>query len=223
MDFCKVFVGNVPFDCSNDEFSNKFKDVDGYIKAEIVTKQTSGALCSRGFGFVTVGGTEDAGCSSEQNAEKLLKRSDIDIRGRTLRFTEYVPNGKKPNRSKNNYIVLKTIPKSLSRKDIINYFTSITTIGKCFIQSDRDTGEQCDTAVVEILDNTLYNNIIDCGFVSITTNDECKHHISATTYKTHMYKKHDNKPSKLDLYNAFNAGRNMGVLEGIKIAKNYKF
>ena len=29
MDFCKVFVGNVPFDCDNEEFSDKFKDIDG--------------------------------------------------------------------------------------------------------------------------------------------------------------------------------------------------
>jgi RNA recognition motif-containing protein len=220
MDFCKVFVGNVPFDCSDEEFSDKFKDIDGYIKAEIVTKNTTGATCSRGFGFVTVGNSDDINCSSEQNAKKLLKRDDIDIRGRTLRFTEYISNNRKLNRPKNNYILLEKIPKSLSRKDIYDNLSTLTSIGKCFIQSNRETGEHKDTAIVEISDPLVYNDIIHSGYVTIVDKTD-KHNISATAYRTNTYKKYDKKPSKLDLYKAFSAGRNMGLIEGMRMAKKH--
>jgi RNA recognition motif-containing protein len=220
MDFCKVFVGNVPFDCDNEEFSDKFKDIDGYIKAEIVTKNTTGTICSRGFGFVTVGNSDDTNCSSEDNAEKLLKRTDIDIRGRTLRFTEYISNSKKMDKPKNNYIVLEKIPKSISRKDIYDHLSSITSIGKCFIQSNRETGERKEIAIIEVLDSNVYNNIIESGYVTIVDKSD-KHIISATAYRTTTYKKYDKKPSKLDLYKAFSAGRNMGLIEGMRMAKNH--
>jgi RNA recognition motif-containing protein len=75
----KVFVGNVPFSYNIKDFNECFKNVTGFIKAEIICKPNSDI--SRGFGFVTL--------NNEENARKLIGRTDIYFKDRILRFTEY--------------------------------------------------------------------------------------------------------------------------------------
>src|SRR5579872_1241907 len=82
---CKIFVGNVPYNCIQEEFDECFKDVTGFIKAEIITVYKT--HMSRGFGFVTM--------KTLQDAEILKQRDDIILKGRILRFTSYhndIPN-----------------------------------------------------------------------------------------------------------------------------------
>lgn len=76
---CKVFVGNVPFQCSQEEFNECFEKMTGFIKAEIVYKMNMST--SRGFGFVTF--------NSQENAKKLIENNFVVLKDRTLRFTEY--------------------------------------------------------------------------------------------------------------------------------------
>lgn len=75
----KIFVGNVPYHCTQEEFCSCFEDVEGFIKAEIVNVYKT--TVSRGFGFVTV--------KTLQDANKLKTREDIVLKGRILRFTSY--------------------------------------------------------------------------------------------------------------------------------------
>ena len=77
---CKVFVGNVPYKCTNDEFRDHFKHMSGYITADIKFKK--GSKHTRGFGFVVF--------DTKENARKLIKKIDVEIDGRTLRFMEYM-------------------------------------------------------------------------------------------------------------------------------------
>lgn len=75
----KVFVGNVPFQCTIEEFRDLFKNMDGFIDADIIKRHKS--KLSRGFGFVIF--------DTEQHAEALINREDINLNDRTLRFSNY--------------------------------------------------------------------------------------------------------------------------------------
>ncbi len=77
----KVFVGNVPFQCTNEEFANKFKHMDGYVSCDVKLRHKS--EITRGFGFVVF--------ENEKYAQELIKRTDIIMGGRSLRFNFYSP------------------------------------------------------------------------------------------------------------------------------------
>jgi RNA recognition motif-containing protein len=76
---CKVFVGNVPFQCTQQEFRECFESMQGFIKAEVINKINT--LASRGFGFVTF--------DSHESATALIESSSIVCKDRILRFTKY--------------------------------------------------------------------------------------------------------------------------------------
>ena len=79
---CKIFVGNVPFQCNQDEFKKCFEKLKGFIKAEIVCK--TGTNLSRGFGFITF--------DTPENAKNIIGINTIIFKDRKLRFTEYALN-----------------------------------------------------------------------------------------------------------------------------------
>lgn len=75
----KVFVGNVPFQCSREDFQKCFCDMEGFINADIIRRFRS--KLSRGFGFVVF--------RNKEQAESLINRTDIKIKDRVLRFSPY--------------------------------------------------------------------------------------------------------------------------------------
>lgn len=77
---CKIFVGNVPFQCNQNEFAKCFEKMQGFVKAEIVCK--SDMTVSRGFGFLTF--------DTKENARKIIGNNSIMFKDRLLRFTEYI-------------------------------------------------------------------------------------------------------------------------------------
>lgn len=81
---CKVFVGNVPFQCTQQEFSECFESMPGFIKAEVINKINTPA--SRGFGFVTFDSYENAMALIESSS---IVSSSIVCKDRILRFTKY--------------------------------------------------------------------------------------------------------------------------------------
>jgi RNA recognition motif-containing protein len=149
----KIFVGNVPFDCTKKEFEECFNNMDGFENAEIINKFNSDS--SRGFGFVTF--------NNKKNALSLLTKN-IEFKDRILRFTEYSSNDKKEQHIdmlKKNYIFIKKIPSELSRDDIKIFFENYGEVGSCFINTDTRTGESKGNAVVEIKNNQVYENLLD--------------------------------------------------------------
>jgi RNA recognition motif-containing protein len=76
----KVFVGNVPFNCTQEEFQNCFSNVPGYKNADVIRRYNSNF--SRGFGFITF--------NSDSDATALLSSHDnIILKDRTLRLSRY--------------------------------------------------------------------------------------------------------------------------------------
>lgn len=213
----KIFVGNVPFQCVEDEFKQCFRDVSGFVSAEIVTRHNS--PYSRGFGFVTVKTPEDA--------KNLIQRNDIIFKDRVLRFTEYNFQDKiKFPKQQKNYLFVKNVPKEMNREELKNIFSSKANIGACFINTNIRTGESRGNAVVEIKDNDVFEKMI--LEKNIKTNDGRIFEVSKWRNKTKQknFTKENYKSNKIDskeIYRiAFNAGVNVGRLEGLRIAKNKK-
>lgn len=157
----KVFVGNVPYNCTEEEFINCFINVDGFISCELVIKSNPNITLTRGFGFVLL--------DSDDNINKLFQ-TNIKLKGRLLRFTRYSHDEEKDIIT-NNYIQINNIPSYFTRNDILNIFYYINKqyIGRYFIACNMFTGELLNYAVIQILDNDEYNKIINMKIVQYKT------------------------------------------------------
>jgi hypothetical protein len=148
---CKIFVGNVPYQCTQEEFARCFQNIKGFIKAEIMTVYKTNM--SRGFGFVTMRTLHDA--------ENLKQRYDILFKGRVLRFTSYQNENAKPvTETLNNHVFIDGIPEGKNRDWLRNYFNSYEPIGRCFITMNHKNGELKNNGVIEIIDDDKYKSIL---------------------------------------------------------------
>ena len=75
----KVFVGNVPFECTDKDFINPFKDMDGFVDAKVIRHPKS-LTSTRGFGFV---------CFEKQEHIDNLLKNTIKINDREVRISNY--------------------------------------------------------------------------------------------------------------------------------------
>lgn len=186
---CKIFVGNVPYHCTQQEFIECFQSVPGFLNAEIITVHKTNI--SRGFGFVSVKNFE---C-----AEELKKRNDIILKGRNLRFTPYLHDSEKRSfDGYSNYVFVDGIGENKTNKWLKNVFSQYEPIGRCFVSVNQDTGEKKYNGVVEILDDEKYRLILNKRF----------HQINGITIETSRYKTKeinqpyivDNKDFKMNTY-----------------------
>jgi RNA recognition motif-containing protein len=87
----KLYVGNLPFGVSEEEFKNLFSS---YPTEEVVLIINKFSGRSKGFGFVTI--------ADEEMAKKFISEfNGKDIQGRPLKVSEAVPidpNAKRPRR-----------------------------------------------------------------------------------------------------------------------------
>ena len=153
---CKIFVGNVPFICTNEEFAKCFEKMNGYVHAEIINRYNS--YISRGFGFVTFATQEDA------NEALLLK--DIVFKDRVLRLSQY-DTGNSIKTSENNFIYIKNVSLDITRDDLIHTFSKYDKIKKCFIKSDMKTGISKETAIIEFESDTYIEQLIKKKYVTL--------------------------------------------------------
>lgn len=186
----KIFVGNVPYQCTQEEFNECFKNVAGFIKAEIITIHKTNV--SRGFGFVTV--------KTFQNAENLRKRDDIVLKGRTLRFTSYQHENINTNSdNSNNYVYVDGIPDGKNKEWLLKAFSQYKPIGKCFIAVNHETGMQKNNGVIEFLDDNMYKNVLSKrvheidGKIIETTRYKNKFSPYANTNNNQQYYKNFNR------------------------------
>jgi hypothetical protein len=96
----KIFVGNVPYQCTQKEFSECFKMIEGFVSAELITVYKSNM--SRGFGFITLRNINDY--------NKLKQQSDIIFKGRVLRFTTYQKDKSYFNENANKMLYKEDYP-----------------------------------------------------------------------------------------------------------------
>jgi hypothetical protein len=193
--FKKIFVGNVPFDCSQKLFTETFKDVEGFVRGDIVTRPRSD-IC-RGFGFVTINNVD--------NAEKLKKRKDLYIKSRQLRFTNYIVN----DTHKSKYIYIDNIPSGKKRNYLKDTFKG-NSIGKYFISTDINTGIPRHHGLIEMLDADEYFKLLESGYAEDNDNNILK----LSKWKGRNSRKRHSDLTKYDIVKAFAAGRSVGIMEG---------
>jgi RNA recognition motif-containing protein len=198
----KVFVGNIPFNCTEKKFIETFDKIDGFVKGDIIKDQYFDRC--RGFGFVLL--------DSVENVEKIKKRDDIYIDNRQLRFTDYINSKKISYNTTHKYIYIDNIPEDVNREYLKKVFNNYE-IGKYFINTDYETGGQKTTGMVEIKNYDKYIELLTKGF--ILDCNENKLYLQKWKYKN--YKKRN---SYNDEHNkVFPIRRNLGLIESQRIAK----
>lgn len=149
----KVFVGNVPFQCTKDDFVSCFKQYNGFVDGEIINDTKTNE--SRGFGFISFKTVNDVNMFLDSNNTVLLKN-------RQLRFTKYSDSPKNtinPIINK-NYLFIKNIPISITSSILKYIFSQYGLVGKCFVCTNINTGEHLGTGVVEMKDIHIYNKLL---------------------------------------------------------------
>ena len=177
----KLFVGNIPFDCTKLEFKNLFKKYKGLKSADLINDN------NKCFGFVIFDNIEII--------ENILQSNNIHIRDRKLRLTRY--NNK--TKETTNYIRLKNIHDTITCEDIRIEFENYSEIGKCFIDMDRITGKYKNTGIVEIIDTQIYEQLL--GLDVILIND---HQINIEKYINPTIQNNNNNDNKEKKYNKLN-------------------
>jgi RNA recognition motif-containing protein len=197
---CKIFVGNVPFDCTNIEFRDCFKNINGYVTADLISM--------RGFGFVVL--------ENKMQRDLILTNNNFFIKNRKLRLSPY-DNQNKDSTEKSSYIKLENISPNVSRDDISNEFSNFCRVGKCFIDTNRVTGEKMSTGLVEIFDVEVLHHLLSLG--SILMPDKSEIILKPFSNNQNMHKK-KLSISKEEYFQIYNAGRNAGLIEGTKLKAN---
>jgi nucleolin len=201
--YCKIFVGNVPFDCTNEEFKNAFKTFEGCVNAELISRTQNNS--TRGFGFITLS-------TLDMVNEFLDKKEKITIRDRTLRFTKYQENNDSDfiikNLKKNNIFVSK-IPSYFTNDILKNIFSSYGEVLLSYINTDINTGKKMDTGYVEFANEKTFKTVLNLKNIKLDDN---------TILLISKFKeKSANKNTKYDIREiykiAFNAGRKYATYE----------
>jgi len=84
----KLFVGNLPFQLTEDELHNHFGAFGSVVSAKIITDRESGR--SRGFGFVEMPNDEEA-------RSAIAELDGKEMRGREIRVSEAKPQERERN------------------------------------------------------------------------------------------------------------------------------
>ncbi len=197
----KIFVGNVPFNCSNEEFFDAFQYLDGFINAELISRNQTGN--TRGFGFVTF--------KDNYIANNFLESKEkIIIKDRVLRFTKYHNNSDDfiiTNLKKNN-IFVSNIPTYFTNEKLKEVFSKYGTILLGYINTDINTGKKINTGIIEFENEDSYIKVLSQKNILIENGKYL-----------HVHKYRENIKSKAN-YNireiykiAFNAGKKYATLE----------
>jgi RNA recognition motif-containing protein len=149
----KIFVGNVPFQCTKEDFQECFKHLIGFDTVDIIRRYKS--KLSRGFGFVVF--------DTEEHALQLLDLKEMDFKNRTLRFSSYnnvdknVTN-KNKNKNKNKYqIYVNNLDTDTTHAELTKSLIDLGISPLCFV--NNQTGKKYGIINASSLDE--YNKLID--------------------------------------------------------------
>ncbi len=130
---CKVFVGNVPFNLTEEEFQECFKNLEGYVTAELISRNQTKS--TRGFGFITF--------ENSKYVKKFLEdRIEIIVKDRKLRFTNYYDSNTDDfmiNTIKKNNIFVYNIPEDYTDNDFKQTFSKFGKVILAYINKDINT------------------------------------------------------------------------------------
>ena len=195
----KLFVGNVPFKCTSEEFGRVFEEEQGFTNAELIYRTKS--ELTRGFGFVE--------WESEESLNKVLnKRFTMD--DRELRVAKYFDEMKNNHNEYNNERTYKLFVRNtndLSVNDLRECFTKFGDVIECYLLLDRETQESKGNGVVGFEDRESWEN-------ALHEKDFNVNNTTVTVYPF-KYKQRYNKPvHKGDTKALYRNGYNDGMAAG---------
>lgn len=159
----KLFVGNVPFKCSDEEFTNCFNGVEGFKSADIIRHLFSDV--TRGFGFVSF--------DTEEHLQNFITSAPkIEIRNRQLRFTEYkkITEPKEKVTKQNSYeLQLNNIPVNININEFNKILSSMGTVKK-YKLNKNNMGKLVGSAIIEVNDRGTYESLLDSSELKINDN-----------------------------------------------------
>lgn len=222
----KLFVGNVPFSCTKEEFEECFRNREGFLECDIVTNNNNSSM-TRGFGFVVV--------DTDDNAEKLLNE-EIYMGERNLRLANYQnveerrsqverthhsgegrdmgDRSYRRNRSNDNKVFVRNIPLEVTEEVLGECFGAFGTIKKCFVNAPTNPNHTTQTGVV-IFENresavatTLKKDISILDAV-----------VNVFQYRKNFSRGPHVNPNYYNLNEAYREGYNAGKLVGYENGK----
>jgi RNA recognition motif-containing protein len=139
----KLFVSNVPYNCSDEEFKNFMLTLNGVSNARLVKKPNS--TVNKGFGFVSF---------TDQEKMKTTKEEEVIFNGRKLKFTDY------SNQQKFYKIHVMNVPVSMSEQTLFNYFTRFGKVDNVKKDFNMTTKEYKESAMVVFTNYEDFNNVL---------------------------------------------------------------
>lgn len=131
----KMFVGNVPYLCTDEEFVECFKNYNGYLSADVVRKPNS--KFSRGFGFVTF--------VNKTDGDELMKLDgEMTLKGRVLRFSSYETE----KEAKNYLVFVRGVTPEMTADDLKSLLEEYGTVTEVTLNCNRETGKPTGSASV---------------------------------------------------------------------------
>jgi RNA recognition motif-containing protein len=212
---CKLFVGNIPFNITDIEFSTAFGDYDDFADAVIVRNKFNKK--GRGFGFLTF--------SSQTSVDELLEKDDFEMGGRTLRFTQYNGENKSQTQSRNtqrqNTVIDKTsvfvnnIDLAIMDDDLTSVFERYGAIRRAIVLKDRETGNSRGFGIVEFAEESSCSSLLDSS-ENIEVNGKI---LDLSPYRQRV-RNSNNQPSRQrgtnDIRTSYNSGFKAGLEQGYK-------
>ena len=197
----KLFVGNVPFKCTQEEFSNVFDKEQGFMTAELIYRTKS--ELTRGFGFVEFSTGEDLDSTLE-------KQFYMD--GRELRVAKYFEDRNYDNNEQERaFKVFTRNTNDLNVDQLREYFSKYGNVSECYLLVDRETQEPKGHGVVGFDNKNDWNSALNDRDVDING--------TMVTVYPFKYRNKVNKFNKFNKYTGENKtlyrdGYNDGVAAG---------
>lgn len=194
----RVFVGNIPYECTQQEFYNCFKNMNGFVGADLMLNIRSNL--SRGYGFVVYDTPENA---------NILVNSSVSIKERELRFSPYSAHTQRRLQ----------IDKTLDNHQVPKIFVPNMELT---IDPHELTKEFAEYGEVVSCNMTIKNNKTYAVILykDIEAYDACltnKKDREVVPYETNIHKYHD--PAVI-YREGFRAGQLVGYQQGLEDAQN---
>jgi RNA recognition motif-containing protein len=198
----KVFVGNVPFKCNKEEFVNLFKNLNGYVNADVIKRYQSDI--TRGFGFVSF--------DTKENADVLLSMNEMSFSDRTLRFSEYSSRVKEPRK---NLVFVRNVPKTVDVQNLKNTFSNYGEVKGCVLNKHHESGEPSGTCVIEFTEVDSMLKVLNERQVPFEDENLDVYKFRKKT-NPRLATKHSTPETKNAYKAGFKAGKRIGYQEGLR-------
>ena len=190
----KVFVGNVPYQCTREEFQDCFKDMEGFINADIIRRYKS--KLTRGFGFVVF--------ETKEQSATIMKNDTIELKDRFLRFSEYSFDKTEQTKEGKVYqVFVNNLKAETTEKQFNEALSHYGNLSSSIVTSKND--KTFGVATFELLEN--YKNAL---YETVTINDTI---VELVPYidnhkKYQKFNKYKSQRKFSDNFNKFNSQNN---------------